>query len=246
MRILQIISILIFFNAVIPSFTQGQYSTDTAVLAQQRKSISALYYNSLDIQSGLYNGSEYIVYVSLLKDGHPYLDTAQLTAGSVFYDGMLYQNVPMLYDIVKDELIVQHYNKVFYVQLVQSKVENFDFLDRKFVHLGRDSTQKGNVKNGFYELLYAGNIKLYAKRIKTIQEFIPDMQVERRVFSNNRYFIYKDSTFHEVFTQSSVLKVLADKKSAISQALRKQNVRFRKQREAAMVLMLQQYENTNP
>ena len=246
MRILKIIAALFFINTVFPGFIHGQQAADTSIAMQQQKNALTLYYNALDIQSGLYNGSEYIVYVSLLKDGHPYLDTAQLTTGSVFYDGLLYQNVPMLYDIVKDELIVQHFNKVFYVQLVQSKVENFNILGRKFIHLGKDSIQKGNIKNGFYELLYDGQIKLYARRTKTIQEFIPDMQVERRVFAANRYFIYKDNVFNEVFNQASVLKILADKKAGLTQALRKQHIKFRKQKETAMKLMLHQYENANP
>ncbi|MFT3947516.1 MAG: hypothetical protein QM763_11160 [Agriterribacter sp.] len=245
MRILQTILILFFFNAAVPAFSQEQ-NPDSALVAQQQKNTIQLYYNSLDIQSGLYNGSEYLVYVQLLKDGHPYLDTATLTDGAVFYDGMLYKNVPMLYDIVKDELVVQHYNKVFHIQLIQSKVDEFNILGRLFLHLGKDSTKQGNVKNGFYEVLYDGQIKLYAKRIKTIQEFIPDMQVERRVFSNNRYFIYKDSIFHEVYNQSSVIKVLKDKKFDYKQALRKQHIKFRRQRETAMKLMLHQYENANP
>ncbi|MCC6289755.1 MAG: hypothetical protein IT249_17905 [Chitinophagaceae bacterium] len=245
MRILQTILILLFFQAANPAFSQEQ-NTDSALVAGQQKNTIQLYYNSLDFQSGLYNGSEYIVYVHLLKDGHPYLDTTTLTNGTVFYDGMLYSNVPMLYDIVKDELIVQHFNKVFHIQLVQSKVDEFNFLGRPFVHLGRDTTKQGNVKNGFYEILYDGQVKLYAKRIKTIQEFIPDMQVERRVFSNNRYFIYKDSVFHEVYNQSSVIKVLKDKRFDYKQALRKQHIKFRRQREAAMKLVLQQYDNANP
>lgn len=246
MRILQIFFMLFFVNTILPSFAQTQYSPDTSITQLQRNNTIERYYNSLDVQAGLYNGSEYIVYVSLLKDGHPYLDTTTLTIGTVLYDGMVYNNVPMLYDIVKDELIAQHFNKVFYIQLVHSKVDEFNILNRAFKHLGVDSTKKGNVRNGFYELLYDGNIKLYAKRIKTIQEYIPDMKIERRVFTAYRYFIYKDDVYHEVFNESSVLKVLDDKKTMLKQALRKQRIKFRKQREAAMKLMLHQYENTNP
>lgn len=235
--------LLIFFLA---HLVKAQNVADTTIISQQRKNAIQLYYNSLDLQAGLYNGSEYVIYVHLLKDGHPYLDTASLTEGSVFYDGMLYKNVPMLYDIVNDELVIQHYNKVFHIQLIRSKVAEFNILGRPFIHLGLDSTQKGNVRNGFYELLYDSDIKLYAKRIKTIQEYIPDLKVERRVFSNNRYFIYKDGMFHEVFNQSSVLKVLDDKRNIVKQALKKHRIKFRKQRETAMKIMLQQYENAKP
>ncbi len=244
MRISQTILIFFLFHITVPALSQRQ-NPDSAFVAQQQKNAIQLYYNSLDIQSGLYNGSEYLVYVQLLKDGHPYLDTTKLTYGSVFYDGMLYQDVPMLYDIVKDELVIQHYNKVFHIQLIQSKIDEFKILDRPFLHLGKDSTIQGNVKNGFYEVLYDGQIKLYAKRIKTIQEYIPEMKVEQRVFSNNRYFIYKNKAYHEVYNLPSVLKVLKDKRINYKQTLRKQHIKFRKQRETAIKFMLQQYENTN-
>jgi hypothetical protein len=245
MRIIKPIRLFFFCCVYIPLFSAAQNSVDS-VFTTQQKNVVQLYYNALDIQSGLYNGSEYILYVHLLKDGHPYLDTTKYTNGEVFYNGMHYKNVQMLYDIVKDELIVQHYNGVFNIQLIQSKVDEFNILGKPFYHLGVDTTLAGNVKNGFYELLYNGQIKLYAKRIKTIQEYIPDMQVERRVYSNNRYFIYKDNIFYEVFTQKSVLKILNDKRNIVKQALKKQHIKFRKQRENAMKTMLWQYENTNP
>lgn len=234
---------LLFCNA---QFIKSQTSADTALLSLQKKNAVALYYQSLQTQSGLYNGSEYVPYVNMLKDGHPYFDTTQMLPGSVFYDGMLYNNVPMLYDIIRDELIIQHYNKVFYLQLIKSKIDSFNLMSHAFVHMGRDSTGKNNLKEGFYDLLYNGKIKLYVRRFKTIQETIPDFTVERRVYAHTRYFIYKNDTYNEVYSQGSVLHLFDDKKTQLKQALRKQHIKFKKQREYAIETMVQQYDALNP
>ena len=75
--------------------------SDTAIAKLRGAGAISIYYQSLQQQSGLYNGSEYVQYAHLLKEGHPYLDTSALVNGNVHYDGIVYKNVPMLYDLIK-------------------------------------------------------------------------------------------------------------------------------------------------
>ncbi len=234
--------IFLFFISI-PS--HAQHIADTAMLRLQKNNAINLYYQSLQQQSGLYNGSEYVQYINLLKEGHPYFDTSVLTNGRVYYDRMAYSNVPMLYDIIKDELIIQHYNKVFLVQLVRSKIDSFYIPEHYFVHLGRDSITEGNIKEGFYNRLYDGKIKLYAKRNKYIQESIPDMEVVRKVYQKDRYFLFRDGIYHDIYTESSVLKLLKDKRAALKQDLKNHKIKFRKNREYAMKRMAEQYDALN-
>lgn len=220
----------------------AQDMPDTAIAKLREAGAISIYYQSLQQQSGLYNGSEYVQYMHLLKEGHPYLDTSALINGSVYYDGTAYKNVPMLYDIIKDELVIQHFNKVFLVQLVRSKIDSFILQTHHFLHLGKDSVTEGNIQEGFYDRLYNGKVKLYVRRRKFIKESIRDMEVERNVYQKDQYFLYKDGVYHDVYTESSILKLLKDKKPELRQALRKQGVRFRKDRERAMKLMAEQYD----
>ncbi|HRO46258.1 hypothetical protein [Agriterribacter sp.] len=233
---------LLFF---ISTPSNAQHMADTAMLRLQKTNAVNIYYQALQQQSGLYNGSEYVQYTHLLKEGHPYFDTSVLTNGRVYYDRMVYSNVPMLYDIIKDELIIQHYNKVFLVQLIRSKIDSFYIHGHYFLHLGRDSITEGNIQEGFYDRLYDGKIKLYAKRNKFIQESIPDMAVVRKVYQKDRYFLFRDGTYHDVYTESSILKLLKDERAALKQALKNQKIKFRKNREYAMKLMAEQYDVLN-
>ncbi|MBX3257947.1 MAG: hypothetical protein KF862_27700 [Chitinophagaceae bacterium] len=223
----------------------SQSFKDSAIVKRQEALAAEVYYASLKTQSGIYNGSEYVQYVHLLAEGHPYFDTTLLRQGTVLYNQVVYHDVPMLYDIIRDELIVQHFNKVFLIQMIKSKIDWFELYGHHFLHLGRDSTRKGNVKDGFYDVVYDGKVKLYIKRVKQIQESIPYMQVERKVYSKDRYFIYKDDIFHEVSSQSSVLKVLPGHASELKQVVRSNKIKFRKKKEHAITLMVQKYDALN-
>lgn len=228
----------------IPSLSKAQSAVDSGIVRSQKLNATGLYYQSLGQQSGLYNGSEYVQYINLLKEGHPYFDTSALTAGTVHYDGLVYSNVPMLYDIITDELVARHYNNVFLVQLIRARIDSFSIRGHDFVHLGRDSIAEG-IREGFYDRIYNGNIKLYVRRKKIIRESIPDMQVERRVFGDDRYFLYINGAYHDVYSESSILKLMQDKRLPVKQALRKHKIRFRKNREYGMKLMAEQYDALN-
>ncbi|HRQ52273.1 MAG TPA: hypothetical protein PLR74_17125 [Agriterribacter sp.] len=234
-----VLFVLVFFYPA-PSF--AQQVADTAMLQVQKANTIHTYYQSLQQQSGLYNGSEYVPYTNLLKEGHPYFDTSVLTDGRVYYDGMVYSNVPMFYDIIKDELIIRHYNRIFFLQLIRSKIDSFYIQEHSFLHLGRDSIAGENIQEGFYDRLYDGKVKLYAKRNKFIQESIPDMEVVKKVYQKDRYFLFRDGVYHDVYTASSVLKLLNDQKAALKRELSHHKIKFRKNRERAMKLMVTQYD----
>ncbi|HTN06788.1 hypothetical protein [Agriterribacter sp.] len=223
----------------------AQHVADTTMVQLQKYSVTCIYYKSLQQQSGLYNGSEYVPYTHLLKEGHPYFDTSVLTPGRVYYNRMVYPDVPMLFDIIKDEIIIQHYNKVFLVQLIHNAIDSFYMQGHYFLHLGRDSVAEGNIQEGFYDRVYDGEIKLFVKRNKFIRESIPDMQVERTAYQKDRYFLFKDNRYHNIYTESSVLKLLKDKRAALKQGLRNSKIKFRKNREYAMKVMAAQYDALN-
>lgn len=201
------------------------------------------WHHSLKRESGIYNGKEYIDYTRILKEGHPYFDST-VSRGSVHYNHIVYDNVSMLLDLIRDDLVAVHFNNIFLIELVKSKVDWFTLKGHFFEHLGRDSsTRKENISPGFYDRLYAGdNIKYYVKRVKVIQEIIPHMTVERIVHEADRYYIYKDGQYHNVRSKPSVLKLLGNKRQ-LNQALKQNRIRFRSNREAAIRLMVQTYDS---
>lgn len=69
--------------------------------------------------------------------------------GSVSYDGNTYNEVSILYNLVTDEVIILHTNKVAKVQLIKEKVDAFSLPGHSFLHLRFDSLHSGNMARGY-------------------------------------------------------------------------------------------------
>src|SRR5580698_8925470 len=72
-------------------------------IAQLSNSDAVAFYNKyIGEEAHLYTGREHAPYDFRIK-GHPYFESNLLQTGSVYYDGMLYRQASMAYDIVRDE-----------------------------------------------------------------------------------------------------------------------------------------------
>src|ERR1700676_3634711 len=64
-----------------------------------------LYFNALGENAHIYNGYEYFTPDRNIK-GSPYYLSESPAPSNLIYDDSYYQNIPILYDIVKDEVII--------------------------------------------------------------------------------------------------------------------------------------------
>src|SRR5688500_18456578 len=98
-------SALIFSSAI------GQQASvsDTIFLNQAIANAIRLYEKTLNTQSILYNGTQYVE-PSQLDDHHPFFFTDDWTMSSVEYDGERFENVPVLYDLTNDKVISESHN----------------------------------------------------------------------------------------------------------------------------------------
>ena len=103
------------------SFGQTQTENNSQQLAI--KNTISRYYKSLGEQSGIYRGTEYTGYPFRVRSGHQYFESADISYGSVFYDGILYEGVPMRYDIVKNEVVVLYPDNVSGIRLHNQKIK---------------------------------------------------------------------------------------------------------------------------
>jgi hypothetical protein len=127
------------------------------------------------------------------------------------------------------------------MQLVSEKVKSFSILDHTYVRLINNN--ENPLETGFYDLLYDGRIKVYARRTKTFQENTQSGTIERRFDYKVRYYIFKDNTYNPVSSKSSVLKVFMDKKQELRQQISKSKLNFRADREKSIVQLTQLYDS---
>lgn len=170
--------------------------------------------------------------------GDPYFIT-EVTSGSVYYDGTLYKNVPMLYELTSGNLVVRRYDGGVLMCLIKEKVGSFNLYNHTFIHLVPDS---GNtvITNDFYDRIYNGKNAIYVRRQKILYE--DPATYERSFLINDKYVIYKNNAWYPVSSEGDVLKLFKDHKKEITKYLRQNKIKYKKAPEYAMVKMAEYYD----
>ncbi len=211
-------------------------SSDTSIDGTQKA--IGLFYQSVNENAHLFNGREYIKYDPRIK-GDPYFNVADLQPGVIFYDGTLYQNVPMLYEVLGEQVVIRQYGQGVLITLVNEKIDYFTMFGHTFIHLVPDSANI-DISDGFYDRIYNGNTTVFVKRQKILTE--DPNTFERSFTEKDGYFIYKNNVYHPVSDRGSVLSVFKDKKKDIAKYLRQNKISFNKTPEYAMTKMAEYYD----
>src|SRR5436190_17393466 len=202
-------SFFLFFLVPAIVFSQVKKS-DTAFLTTAQHHTRQLYLTAIGGQAKLYNGIAYQEYVPR-EDEYPYFGNGDWTLGAISYGGEKFENIPILFDISKDKVIIEHFYNGAKVELVSEKVNEFTINDHTFIRIQKDTAH--SIEGGFYDLLYNGKIKVLAKRKKNLQESVTSGHLEAEFEEVNHYFIYKNGIYFSVKSKGSVLEVLKDQKS---------------------------------
>ncbi|HTK18602.1 MAG TPA: hypothetical protein VL442_03785 [Mucilaginibacter sp.] len=187
----------------------------------------------------LYNGLLYHGYESSIR-GNPFLDdNSSFTNGWVDYDGEVFENVPMTYDVYADQLIVHLDNDNSY-GLVREKVQRFNIHNKDFILIN-----DGKLKMGYYEQLYRGKIMVINRIEKKLLASFKSSGTERDfvpVQNFQEYYIKKNGNYYSVSSQGDVLSVLADKKKELKQFIKKNNIQFDKLKEYSLEQIAAYYD----
>lgn len=186
-------------------------------------------------ESGLYNGKEHLGYLYTIE-GFAYYLSKDFQPGSVIYDGVLYHNVPIMYDMVKDEVIVRH-TRGFFFSLISEKVKAFSIGDHSFLRIQGD--EHNELNTGFYEVMHDRGIVLLAHRGKIIVENIVVPNIERKFVESYQFYAVKDGVFHKIRNERTVLNLLQARKAELRQHLKKSGIKFRKNPELALLTLAQ-------
>lgn len=233
MRYCIALAIFLFYSSLL--FAQD-FLPDS-VLYQRALNQTFAYNNSLATKtSGLYTGRLYVRDYYNVK-GHPFFQTDSFQKGEVFYNGVLYKNVDLLYDLSHDNVIVKYSEDVNLV-LVPEKTGYFSLPGHLFIR-GSDASPKGQ---GFYEILFDGKIEILVRRMKEMVPWSKSFEFNSVFLQNNNYFIYKDSSYKSVNNKKEILDVLKDKKAELKDFISKNKPDFRKNFEKALVQTAKYYD----
>ncbi len=237
-----IIFSLCLFGFFFPAKAQSQSTeaSDTIYYQNALASVVMWYNQAVGVNSPLYKGKEYLDY-NFRIEGNQYFQSDLWQKGSVFYEGQFYQDVTMKYDIANKVVILDHAQLPVPITLESSSVEHFSLLGHHFIRLVADTTNAA-VSTGFYDLLYDGNTQFLINREKVLRDEIDDRKLRFWFEEKDTYFIRKEGAYYKVKSKKSVLNVFPNHKKEIRKFLKKNKIKYRKQREEAIYLMVKYYD----
>jgi hypothetical protein len=222
---------LAYNNATAQNFIQDETPSFT--------NAKELFQNELKADSHLYTGKAFISYPVNIK-GHPFFETDQMQSGEIFYDGTLYENVLLLFDIVNQQVIINRYNSEERIQLLNEKLRYFTFDGKRFENIFSVEGKDENVKSTIYEIMVDGRASLLVKRVKKIKSGLKAEDPTSFVVEDE-FYIRKEKNLYAIDGRESVLEAFSDKKDLIKTFIRKSKFRFKKKKEKELIATVEYY-----
>ena len=164
------------------------------------------------------------------------------TIGSIYMEnGEIFTNVPVKYNRYTDELIFIHkkYFSPYVVDKLTLKAFTINSLqpDSLYFIKYRGVDKDYELKNGdFLNLLFKGNLKLYAKRT-TILERATEVGGQDALLPINIYYVQNNDWIKEIKpNKRSVFKIFPEQKKEIKKLMRKYH--FEKRNENSLIKLI--------
>lgn len=234
--------VVVLFLFAPSAFSVAQPGQDVTFLAAAKQNAVNRYNQALGAQARLYNGSKYRAPEHALEE-HPYFASEDWIMGSVNYDGEVFEDVPLMYDLFQGALVTEHFPSGHAIQLVHGKLQNFSIAGHHFEKIENETVGNSLPNSGFYDVLYPGPTRVVARRQKQKHEAIVSTEIQRSYQERNRYFLFKNGVFFQVKSKRSVRKLMTDKKQEIKRFHRQHKVPFSLDRERMLKMTAEYYDS---
>jgi hypothetical protein len=187
----------------------------------------AVYYQQAGDQAAIFNGRLYTGYGFTFKEGIPYFLSGEFRRESLVYDGIKFDDVPLLYDNLLEVIITK--DQGYWVQLVNERVGSFTIANHHFIRIVVDSLDRSLSGTGYYEVLYQGHSTVLKKSIRKIKEELSSAEgILHSIDQTNRFYVRMGKAYFPVRTKKEMLTTFSDHRKEIQQFLRKNKLKFRK------------------
>jgi len=239
MKIFLLPFLMVFYSIIFGNKAIAQIVENNEQLKRVTENMVATYQKDIGPQSRLYRGPSYEFY-DLFAAGTPYFfDSAAFTNGRVKYDGIVYKNIPLLYDEYRQVLVTFLNDNTSKIALLSDFVNEFDLRGHHFISFVPDEPNK-KMDVSFYDELYNNKLQLLVKRQKLRREESLSLKT---IFDNkNTYYLKKGQIYYTVNSKGQLLDVLSDKKKELKLYIKKNNIDFSDDRERALISVISYYD----
>jgi hypothetical protein len=232
MKIICSAFLIFIFQIILIPESKAQISPDSVLYAESVSKIHQVYLNEIGDNAEIYHGSEYILN-GQKSTGFPFYQADSMLTGSVSYQGNIYSNLKLFYNLVSDELIINNFQHTGLMTISPKKATSFSIGSHVFLWLDAKNF-KGLDKDGYYDLLFSGETGLFARREKRFVAVAGSE--ETKYVSHNIYLIKIKNDFYEVDSKKSLLDIMKDRQDDLKKYIRANKLDFKKNLESSLVL----------
>ncbi len=201
------------------------------------------YQESINPESTLYHGAEHMDFHPLTI-GIPYFESIDWLYGTIYTGDLVFKKVPMKYDLVKDRLVIRHYNGFYKIELVSQRIDSFHLAGHSFLRL-QSNKQALIPETGFYEVIYTPHLNVIIRRENRMVEFIENSALARRVESSFQFWADKDGKRYAIHKLKDLLNLMPEHKKDVQRQLKKSGIRYRTNKVLAITTAVSHYNQLN-
>lgn len=197
------------------------------------------YKEALPYFQELITGGQYAE-ASKLIQGDPFFASRQFENGTLSINGIVYPQVPLLYDSYRDQLVTFH---PIFNQKILIKPEKIDgFLlsngSRFRFFPGNSSYFRDN--NGIYQILGEGSFTALAKRYKTTKSTREMSRFDEVYVEKSDYFLWNTGVFYPISQGKQAIEILGFEPKEIKKQLRSRSLNFKQNPEGYLRFLVDQ------
>jgi len=202
---------------------------ESSPIQEQYSVLFKNYEEKLGLGAAIYQGPEYLpTDPSIL--GTPFFQQKNFSFGSVIYQGHIYNNLLLGYDVIQDNLVLAYQNRGQFFQIVldRDKVDAFVLLGHTFDN--RQPETAGLPFGGYLDKLYDGPSKILVKRNKKTRPSTTKGYLYEYV-NADKYFVYTKGEFVPVNSKSKIFKIFKENRKLLRKQILKTDLDYRSQKD---------------
>lgn len=176
-----------------------------------------------------------------LTKGNRFFLPIQTKQGKVLYNGLMFHNIPLLYDVLHNKLITTRPSDNQSFDILNQHVSYFELEGHRFTHLQNPPVK--NMPAGFYEIHFEGQkCSVYELHSKLLNEDLGEQFKRYLIEDNQVIYLKKDMAYFRVDKKKDLFRIFETKQAEIKSFIKTNNLKLAKINAATMAKIAEYFE----